>query len=150
MSESIADKSLTFHTTYGNIAFKALFAILIPGSLYWVELVMEPTVLVLLAITIMVLVILLFWTHIEVAEGGIYLKRGFGILNGNRRFISDESVDYVRVIVTLHIHMLKIVMADNTVRVNIDDLTDSRGFLDVIQQKFADRFETMESTRKFP
>ena len=66
---------------------------------------MQPIVLVFLAISILALVILLFWTHIEVTKGGIYLKRGLGILNGNRRFISDDGVDYVRVILSLqHSH----------------------------------------------
>ena len=104
--------------------------------------------LVFLAISIMALVVLLFWTHIEVMKGGIYLKRGLGILNGNRRFISDDSVDYVRVILSLNIHMLKIV-ADKTVRINIDDLTNSSEFLDVMQEKYADKFQTLESTKKY-
>ena len=149
MSEHIADKSITFHTTYGNIAFKALCGVLIPGFLYWAGLVMELTVLVLLTVAITALVILLFWTHIEVMKGGIYLKRGLGILNGNRRFISDDSVDYVRVILTLRIHMLKIVMDDKTVRIDIDDLTNHSEFLDMMQEKYADKFQILESTKKY-
>ena len=44
--------------------------------------------------------------------------------------------------------MLKIV-ADKTVRINIDDLTNSSEFLDVMQEKYADKFQTLESTKKY-
>ena len=95
------------------------------------------------------LIILIFWTHIEVTKGGISLKRGLGILNGQNYFIEDEEVDYVRVILTLKIHMLKIVMGDKTVRIDIDDLTNHSEFLDMMQEKYADKFQTLESTKKY-
>ena len=107
-----------------------------------------PVILVIF-ITFAVFVLLANHHQVCIAPEGVYIQKYIGLFTRKSVFFPTEQIKTVSVILSLKTHFVVMVTPDGSEKIPADSLTDTEGFMDLIQKKFSHVFKEHLDASKY-
>ena len=107
-----------------------------------------PVILVIF-ITFAVFVLLANHHQVCIAPEGVYIQKYIGLFTRRSVFFPTEQIKTVSVILSLKTHFVVMVTPDGSEKIPADSLTDTEGFMDLIQKKFSHVFKEHLDASKY-